>query len=80
MDVDFWDRLFITGSLMVKLLHFYCMLPLSQGIMNQNIELWMVSRSYTFLLQGLSVNQVAGDWGALVVFRQWSSTSHMILL
>lgn len=79
MDVDFWDRLFITDSLIAELLHFYCMLPLSQGIMNQNIEFWIVSRSYTFL-QGLSVNQVAGDWGALVVFRQWSSRSHLILL
>lgn len=47
------------------------MLPLSQGIMNQNIEFWMVPRSYTFLLLGLSVSQVAADGEALVVFRHF---------
>lgn len=56
--------------IMVELLHFFCMLPLSQGNMNQNIEFWMAPRSYTFLLLGLSVNQVAADGEALVVFSQ----------
>lgn len=39
---------FETGVLLLQ--HLFCMLPLSQGIMNQNIEFQMIPRSYTFLL------------------------------
>lgn len=52
------DFLLLT-IIMVDLLPFFCMLPLSQGIVNQNIEFGMVPRSYTFLLLGWSVSQVA---------------------